>query len=255
MAPLFTGVGVALVTVFDARGGLDTAATADLAARLVDRGVRSVLVAGTTGEASALSGDERSSLTRAVRNALPDDVPVIAGTGSTTGERAADLTVHAFDDGADAVLVLSPPGVADPRPYYDAVAKAAGGRPMLAYHFPFASAPGLDVDVLADLPVDGIKDSSGDAERLLRTLAAMDGDVYVGAAPVLTMAGRVGATGAILTLANAEPERCIEAFDGDGEAQRALLTAHLASLAGFPAGIKKLTAERFGVSSTARIGR
>ncbi len=254
MAPLFTGVGVALVTVFDARGGLDTAATADLAARLVDRGVRSVLVAGTTGEASALSGDERSSLTRAVRAALPDDVPVIAGTGSTTGELAAGLTLHAFDDGADAVLVLSPPRVIDPRPYYDTVAKAAGGRPVLAYHFPFASAPGLDVEVLADLPVDGIKDSSGDAERLLRTLAAMDGDVYVGAAPVLTMAGRVGATGAILTLANAEPERCIEAFDGDGDAQRALLPAHLASLDGFPAGIKNLTAERFGLSSTARIG-
>ena len=173
-------------------------------------------------------------------------MPVITGTGSTTGELAADLTGRAFDDGADAVLVLSPPRVDDPRPYYDVVAKAAGGRPVLAYHFPCASAPGIDVELLADLPVDGMKDSTGDAERLLRELAAIDGDVYVGAAPVLTMAGAVGATGAILTLANAEPERCIAAFDGDGEAQRALLPAHLGSVRGFPAGIKELTAERFG---------
>ncbi len=255
MAAVFTGVGVALVTLFDARGALDTAATADLSVRLVDCGVRSVVVAGTTGEASALSTDERSRLTRAVRAALPADVPVITGTGSTTGAAAAELTGQAFDDGADAVLVLSPPRVADPRPYYDTVAKAAGGRPVLAYHYPYASAPGLDVDLLSDLPVDGMKDSSGDAERLLRELAALDGDVYVGAATLLTMAGAVGATGAILTLANAEPERCIAAFAGDGEAQRALLPAHLGSVSGFPAGIKALVAERFGVSPIARIGR
>ena len=254
MAPVFTGVGVALVTLFDARGALDTLSTADLAVRLVDRGVRSVVVAGTTGEASALSTTERSRLTRAVREAVPAEVPVITGTGSITGELAADLTGRAFDDGADAVLVLSPPRVDDPRPYYDVVAKASGGRPVLAYHFPWASAPGIDVGLLADLPVAGLKDSSGDAELLLRELAATDGDVYVGAAPLLTMAGSVGATGAILTLANAEPERCIAAFDGDGEAQRALLPAHLGSVRGFPAGIKQLTAERWDVSPSARVG-
>ena len=48
--PVFRGVGVALVTLFDANGELDAPATAELAVRLVDLGVRAVLVAGTTGE-------------------------------------------------------------------------------------------------------------------------------------------------------------------------------------------------------------
>jgi dihydrodipicolinate synthase/N-acetylneuraminate lyase len=66
MPPLFTGVGVALVTLFDEDHRLDTAATADLAVRLTDLGMRSVLVAGTTGEASALDRDERRALVAAI---------------------------------------------------------------------------------------------------------------------------------------------------------------------------------------------
>lgn len=254
MPPLFTGVGVALVTLFDDDRRLDTAATADFAVRLTDLGMQSVLLAGTTGEAMSLSADERTALIQAVRAAVPADVPVLAGTGAPTGAQAADLTERAFDAGADAALVLSPPAVADPRPYYDRVAQAAGGRPLLAYHFPFAASPGIPVEVLPDLPVTGLKDSSGDAGRLLDELEVFDRDIYVGATTVLTMGGAVGATGAILVLANAEPERCIAAFAGDGKAQVELAAPHRASMVGFPAGIKNLVAERFGVSAVARVG-
>ncbi|MGH9286064.1 MAG: dihydrodipicolinate synthase family protein, partial [Acidimicrobiales bacterium] len=54
VTPPFRGVGVALVTLFDERGGLDAGATADHAARLVELGVAAVVVAGSTGEAAAL---------------------------------------------------------------------------------------------------------------------------------------------------------------------------------------------------------
>ncbi|HYX95028.1 MAG TPA: dihydrodipicolinate synthase family protein, partial [Geodermatophilus sp.] len=65
--PLFTGVGVALVTLFRDDGALDAPATADLAVQLVGLGVRCVLVAGTTGEAAALTAEERDALVGAVR--------------------------------------------------------------------------------------------------------------------------------------------------------------------------------------------
>src|SRR5581483_456911 len=77
-APPFTGVGVALVTLFDDTGALDTPATAELAARLVDLGVRAVVVAGGTGEAATLDRTERIELLDAVRAAVTG-VPVIAG--------------------------------------------------------------------------------------------------------------------------------------------------------------------------------
>jgi 4-hydroxy-tetrahydrodipicolinate synthase len=255
MSPLTPGVGVALVTLFREDGALDAAATADLAVRLTGLGVRSVLVAGTTGEAATLSPDERRELVAAVRAALPADVPVIAGTGAPTGAQAAGLTEQALDAGADAVLALSPPGVADPRPYYDRVAKAAGGRPLLAYHFPGASQPGIPVELLADLPVAGIKDSSGDAGRLLDELRLFDGDVYTGSPTLLTLCGAVGAAGALLALANVAPGPCVAALGGDAAAQVALMADHRAAEQDFPAGVKRMVAQRFGTSAVTRVGR
>lgn len=251
---VFNGVGVALVTLFDDHGDVDAAATAAHAARLVELGVRAVLVAGTTGEAATLSTPERDALLGAVRTHIDGAVPVLAGTGAPSTRQAVDLTTRARDGGADAALVLSPPRTDDPRPYYAACAEAAGDMPVLAYHFPTASAPGIAVDTLADLPVSGCKDSSGDAERLLATLAATALPIYTGSSALLTFAGPLGCAGAILGLANVDPERCIAAFDGDVDAQRGLTPGHLAMRERFPRRLKAMVAERFGTSEIARVG-
>jgi 4-hydroxy-tetrahydrodipicolinate synthase len=251
--PVFRGVGVALATLFDDSGELDAAATADHARRLVDCGVAAVVVAGSTGEAAALDQSERVRLLTAVREAV-SEVPVIAGTGAASARQARALTEAACDAGADAVLVLSPPAAPDPRPYYEAVAEAADEIPVLAYHFPAVAPPGIPVDALADLPVAGVKDSSGDPERLLLQLELLELDLYTGSAAILALAGPVGCTGAILALANVEPERCIRAFAGDAGAQRELTPFHVAAKQVFPRGLKHVMAERYGTSPVARMG-
>jgi len=251
--PLFTGVGVALVTLFDDTGAVDAEATAGHAARLVDEGVRAVVVAGSTGEADTLDADERRRLLDAVR-ARVSGVPVLAGTGGAWAGEAVRRTVTARDGGADAALVLSPRRIADPRPYYRAVAAAAGGLPVLGYHYPVAAPPGIPVELLPELPIAGCKDSSGDPDRLLRTLSSWDGTVYVGSSSILSFAGPLGCAGAILALANAEPAGCAAAFAGDPTAQRELTAAHLAAARDFPAGLKQLVADRYGTSPVCRLG-
>ena len=257
---MFAGVAVALVTLFDDDLAVDADATAQLAHELVELGVRAVVVNGSTGEAAALTLEERAAVVRAVRSAVDPSVPVIAGTGAPWWKPAAALTASARDAGADAALVLSPPSTADPRRYYDAMAKAVPDLPLLAYHFPAVSQPGIAVDVLRDLPVVGLKDSTGDAERLLAELDAWDRPVFPGSAALVTMAAAVGCPGVILAVANAEPELCVAAFaggndrGGDGDAQRKLTAVHVAAKASFPHGIKALTAARFGTSTAARMG-
>jgi hypothetical protein len=59
---------------------------------------------------------------------------------------------------------------------------------------------------------------------------------------VLALAGPVGATGAILALANLEPELCGQAFAGDAAAQLRLTDAHLAVRAGGIPELKRLLA-------------
>jgi 4-hydroxy-tetrahydrodipicolinate synthase len=251
--PVFTGVGVAIVTVFTQNGDLDAPATAWLASKLAEEGVRAVVVAGTTGEAASLDPQERITLLEAVRAAVPAEVPVIAGTGAPSARQAVALTAAARDHGADAALVLSPPGVADPRGYYEAVADAAGDLPLVAYHLPKVSPPGIAVELLADLPVQGVKDSSGDPDRLLAELEGYSGDIYTGSSAMLALAGPLGCTGAILSLANVAAARCSCAFAGDAKAQRELAAIHRAAHESFPAGLKHLVSQVYGTSATTRL--
>lgn len=253
MEPVFTGIGVALVTLFDADGELDADATAGLAAQLVELGVDALVVAGTTGEADALDDDERLRLFTAVRAAVGYTV-VVGGTGAASTHQAARLSARARDTGVDAVIARTPRGLVDPTGYYGAVAAAAGSVPVLAYHFPAVSPPGIPVELLPSLPVAGIKDSSGDPTRLLATVESYDGPFWTGNPALIHQAGVLGCAGGILALANVAPELCAAAFAGDGEAMRTFTPTHLACERDFPRGVKQLVAKRFGTSETVRMG-
>jgi 4-hydroxy-tetrahydrodipicolinate synthase len=249
---VFTGVGVALVTLLDADGQVDTLSTAALARDLVDGGMRAVLVCGTTGQPATLTDDERASLIRAVRAAIPGQVPVLAGTGAPVTERAAELTAAAVLAGADAIVAWPPPDCQDLPGYYAALAAAAGSLPVLAYHIPWVSAPGVPVEALPGLPVTGLKDSSGDPDRLLAEVVRYPGATYVGSSALLALAGPLGATGAILAVANVEPELCCRAFEGDAGAQRSLTDAHLAARQGGPPALKQILARQRGTVALSR---
>ena len=179
---------------------------------------------------------------------------MLAGTGAATEAEAIALTEAAAGAGADAVLAYPPPGSDDVPGFFAAVAKAAAGTPVLAYHVPWISAPGVPVEALPDLPVAGIKDSSGSADRLLDELSSYEGAVYVGSSALLALAGPMGGAGAILALANVEPEACVLAFGGDAAVQRGLARAHLRVRAGGPAELKRMLAASHGYSPVSRTG-
>lgn len=252
--PLWRGVAVALLTLFDADLAVDQAGTAAQAARLVDLGVRAIVVGGSTGESDALTNTELADLVAAVRGACPPEVPVLAGaTGAWTGPAVARATA-AVKAGADAVLVAPPRRGADLPAFFGAVAEAVAPAYVLAYHYPGVAGSEVPVAALPGLPVHGLKDSSGDAERLLTELAAWDKATYTGSSALTGYAGFLGAAGAILAAANVAPEDGVAAFDGDAAAQHRLLTAHLAVKQAFPHGLKAAVAERFGTARYARLG-
>ena len=255
MTPLWSGPAVALVTLFNDDRGLAVDATAQHAARLIQAGVRAVLVCGSTGEAAALADEERVALIRAVRRACPD-VPVVAGASGAWWRHAAERATTAAKAGADAVLVAPPPGAADLSEYFGRVVDAAGSAQVLAYHFPPNAGGPVPIEALTSLPVHGIKDSSGDPARLVGELEleGWSGSTYVGAAMLTAYAAALGAAGAILAAANLAPDDCVAAWDGDMTAQRRLLSTHLTCRDRFPHGIKTAMAARFATPTTARLG-
>ncbi len=213
---LFTGAGVALVTLLDDAGGVDAESTGALAADLVGRGMQAVLACGTTGEPGTLTDAERLEVIRAVRDAVPPGVPVLAGTGATSRARAAELTAAAAAAGADAILAWPPPGCDDLVGYYAELGRVADGLPVLAY------------------------------------LAHYPGCTYTGSSALLALAGPIGGAGAILAAANAEPELCCAAFSGDAAAQRRLTDVHLALREGGVPALKQILAERRGTIPLSR---
>jgi 4-hydroxy-tetrahydrodipicolinate synthase len=250
--PIWTGPAVALVTLFDDAGGLLVEPTAAHAALLVGAGIRAVVVAGSTGEAAALSDTERADLVTAVKAACPD-VPVLCGATGEWWEHAAARTATVVKAGADAVLVAPPRlGGALDR-YYGRVAEAAGGVPVLAYHYPKVAGGEVPVEALPSLPVAGVKDSSADAVRLSHEVDQGAGAVYTGAAALLGYANWIGATGAIVAAANLVPEKCLAAWAGDADAQREV-TRTERIYRGQPGGLKGALAATFGTSPFKRLG-
>ncbi|WP_254765819.1 dihydrodipicolinate synthase family protein [Salinilacihabitans rarus] len=228
------GTGVPLATPFDDSGAVDHGALADLAGWLEAAGVDFLVPCGSTGEAPALSTDERVAVVETVAGAT--DLPILAGTGREGYEPTFETTRRAAEAGADAALVVSPSyyGVDDDAlaAYYRDLADESP-VPVYCYSVPKFTDHAIDprtVESLADHPnVAGIKDSSGSLEsvqRLVRFTAEADFSVLVGSGSVYAAALDAGVDGGVLALANAVPGRASEVFrrhrDGDGEGARAL---------------------------------
>jgi dihydrodipicolinate synthase/N-acetylneuraminate lyase len=249
---IWTGPAVAVVTLFDDDGKLLAEETGAHAARLVDAGIAAVVVAGSTGEAAALADSERADLVAAVKAACPR-VPVLAGSSGEWWGQAVARTRAVVEAGADAVLAAPPRLGGSLDTYYARVAEAAG-VPVLAYHYPGVAGGEVPVEALADLPLAGIKDSTGNPARLAHEIQ-MDwpGAVYTGAAALLGYAGWLGGTGAIVAAANVVPQKCIAAWQGDAAAQHEVIRMERAYKA-VPGGLKAAMADAFGTSRARRIG-
>ena len=104
----FGRVLTAMVTPMTADGEVDPAGTDALVDHLLATGHDGIVVNGTTGEASTLTGDESVEMMRRVKERAGDRAAVVAGVGSTDTRHAVHGARRAADVGADALLLVSP---------------------------------------------------------------------------------------------------------------------------------------------------
>ena len=148
------GILTAMVTPFGADGAIDEDAFVSLARHLLDEGGSDgLVVAGTTGEGSTLSDDEKCRLWE-LAVAESGDAPVIAGTGSNDTKHSAELTERASGLGVDAVLAVTPyynrPNRRGILAHFQAVA-AATELPVVLYNIPQRCAIDMPNDLLREL--------------------------------------------------------------------------------------------------------
>lgn len=204
-SPRFGSVLTAMVTPFDDAGRLDLDAAAELARWLTSHGSDGLVVAGSTGEATALSDAEKTELWRAVAEAVT--VPVVAGSGTAATDHSVELTRAAEAAGVAGILAVTPyycrPPQAGIEAHFRAVA-AATRLPVILYDIPVRTGRKIAHEVLVRLAhevrnVVGVKDASGDPAATARLVADVPEsfDVYSGEDVLTLTLLALGAKGAI----------------------------------------------------------
>jgi len=225
---MFQGSIVALVTPMDEHNQVDDDALNRLLDLHLDSGTTGIVVAGTTGESTALSAEEYEQLLRHVVTRIDGRIPVIAGTGSAGTERTITMTKLAASLHADAALVVTPyyvrPSQAGLEAHYRAIADASA-IPILLYNVPTRTAVDLLPETVARLAghenIAGIKEAVGSMERVqaLVGLAGPDFVVLSGDDGTCMAAISESASGVISVAANVAPREmalmCQAAAAGD----------------------------------------
>jgi 4-hydroxy-tetrahydrodipicolinate synthase len=214
MSEPFHGVLPALITPFTEDGrAIDTGAIAANVERLIAGGVGGLVPGGSTGEFTTLSHAERRELIEATVAAAAGRVPVVAGTGALSTRETVELSVHAEQAGAAAVMIVPPFYDAlswrELLAHYTAVADAIA-IPIMYYNLPSASGVTLTAEQLRALPIASLKDTGGDATAATE-LIQTDGPTLLNGWDTLTFAAlAAGVRAVVWGAASILPEPCVE---------------------------------------------
>ena len=204
---------VPLVTPFH-HGQFDEARFQQLVEWQIESGSHGLVIAGTTGEPSALSLEEREHVLETAVKHARRRVPVLAGTGTNNHAETLRLTRFAKRIGADAALVVVPyyvrPSQEGLYRYFRSIADEVD-IPIVIYNIPGRTAVNMEPATIARLARDcrniiGVKEANKDFEHVTRVLHLCGRTflVYSGIEllcfPMLAVggAGHVSATGNVL---------------------------------------------------------
>jgi 4-hydroxy-tetrahydrodipicolinate synthase len=233
----FGSLLTAMVTPFDADGGLDLEAAQRLATHLVDHGNDGLVVSGTTGESPTTTDAEKDRLLRAVLEAVGDRAHVVAGVGTYDTRHSVGLAEQAAKAGAHGLLVVTPyyskPPVEGLVQHFGAVADATE-LPVMLYDIPGRSAVRIGTPALLRLAehprVVAVKDATGDlfagSEVMARTgLAYYCGDDALNLAWLAH--GAAGLVSVVAHVAGREYAAMVGAVDAGDVAQARRLHTRL----------------------------
>jgi 4-hydroxy-tetrahydrodipicolinate synthase len=144
------GSYVPIITPFR-DGDVDYAAFAALVANQVDHGSHGIVVAGTTGEANALTSAERTRLLETAVKIARRRLAVVASTGTDSFTETLALSHAAERAGADALLIIPPPYMRPPQrglvEYFTRIGNATG-LPFMINNNPGRTAVSLSVETI-----------------------------------------------------------------------------------------------------------
>src|SRR5436305_9725786 len=214
----FRGSFTALVTPFS-NGSLDESAYRGLIEWQIQAGTTGLVPVGTTGESPTLNHAEHKQAVEWAVDQARKRVPIIAGAGSNATSEAIELSRHAEEAGADAVLIVTPyynkPTQEGLYQHFKAINDAIG-IPILIYNIPARSVIDMSVDTMKRLfelnNIAGVKDATANMARVSQQRAACGPDFNQLSGEDITALGfnAHGGHGCISVTSNVAPRLCSE---------------------------------------------
>jgi 4-hydroxy-tetrahydrodipicolinate synthase len=212
----------AIVTPFHEDGEIDFEAFEKLVARQIASGIHGLVPCGTTGEGATLRPEEHSRVIAATVRVAAGRVPVVAGCGTNDTRTTIAAAERAAQEGADALLVVTPyynkPNRSGMLAHFGAIA-AAVKLPIVVYNVPGRTGQNLGVEqtlALAALPnVIGVKEASANLEQLSAIVALRPEGfaVLTGDDALALPAVALGADGVISVVSNEAPRLMSEMIE------------------------------------------
>lgn len=213
---IFKGAGVALVTPMKDNLEVNYDKLAELLEDQIKNETDSIIITGTTGEASTLTEEEHLEVIRAAVSIVDGRIPVIAGTGSNCTSTAVYLSKKAQEAGADGLLIVTPyynkatqKGLIS---HYTEIARNVD-LSIILYNVPGRTGCKIAPDTAAALVRDvenivGMKDAVGDISYTLQLMEQTQGDIdlYSGEDGQVIPLLACGGIGVISVLSNVAPK-------------------------------------------------
>lgn len=168
----------AMITPFNKSGEVDYVQARKLASGLILSGSDGLVIGGTTGEAPALSDQEKIKLYSEVKEEIGDKGSVIAGTTDNNHYKSIELSLEAEKVGVDALL-LTVPAYNKPQQeglfqHFKAIAESTD-LSCLLYNVPSRTSLNMTEDTtlrLAEINnIIGVKEASSDQVQIAKIIA------------------------------------------------------------------------------------
>ncbi len=253
------GMGVALVTPFDASGDIDFAALQRLVDYQIDSRADFLCVLGTTAETPTLTGTEQDAVRRAIVERNAGRLPILLGVGGNSTRGVVDRLSQGDWDDVDAILSVVPyynkPTQQGMYAHFRAIAESTD-LPVILYNVPGRTGVNMLPETTLKLAADcknivGVKEASGNMEQIIHILnhRPQGFKVFSGDDGITLPLIEQGADGVISVIGNAYAEEFAQmvrlALSGD-HAIASAINERLSSfydllfVDGNPAGVKCL---------------
>ena len=214
------GVLPPVTTPFDDNGCIVYDQLAENIKRWNETDISGYLILGSNSESVFLNEEEKLEIVKTARESIPPSKKMLVGTGLESTKSTIEFTRRAADCGADVAVVITPHFFRSNMSHeaflkhYVMIADSSP-VPVLLYNVPSFTGLNLEAGTVSVLSshenIIGIKDSSGNVEQLSEIIS-LTGDkefsVLTGSSIVLYPSMCVGASGGIMAIACALPEKC-----------------------------------------------